>query len=168
MKIIIDCPDMSLIGQVDCLYVLHVLHTCASYMCFMCLICPWTHRWPAGPCLGSGPVGDDDLWYHHIPGTLRSVCLSVCLLRPPPPELPAGPPRWHQASQLASKGLQGSLSWLQGPLSWLQGYARKCLFFEDPFNFVPRLFCLLSNVSKYKCLLQKCLFLAEQHLTNDK
>ena len=48
------------------------------------------------------------------------------------------------------------------------GYARKCLFFEDPFNFVPRLFCLLSNVSKYKCLLRKCLFLAEQHLTNDK
>ncbi len=26
MKIIIDCLDMSLIGQVDCLYVLHVLH----------------------------------------------------------------------------------------------------------------------------------------------
>ena len=21
--------------------------------------------------LGSGPVGDDDLWYHHIPGMLR-------------------------------------------------------------------------------------------------
>ena len=50
MKIIIDCLDMSLIGQVYCLYVLHVLHICASYMCFMCLICPWTHRWPAGPC----------------------------------------------------------------------------------------------------------------------
>ena len=33
------------------LNVLHVLHTCASCMCFMCFICPWTHRWPAGPCL---------------------------------------------------------------------------------------------------------------------
>ena len=71
--------------------------------------------------LGSGPVGDDDLWYHHVPGMLRSVCLSVSLSPSPPPELPAGPPRWLQASQVASKGLQGPLSCLQGPLTRLQG-----------------------------------------------
>ena len=28
---------------------------------------------PTAHVLGSGPVGDDDLWYHHILGTLRSV-----------------------------------------------------------------------------------------------
>ena len=28
---------------------------------------------------GSGPVGDDDLWYHHILVTLCSLCLSVSL-----------------------------------------------------------------------------------------
>ena len=71
------------------------------------------------------------------------------------------------------------IPWVWGLLIWtfpkkidslpaVTGYARKCLFFEDPFNFVPRFFCLLSNVSKYWCLLRKCLFLAEQHLTNDK
>ena len=32
--------------------------------------------------LGSGLVGDDDLWYHHIPDTL---CFSVFFLNPPSP-----------------------------------------------------------------------------------
>ena len=50
--------------------------------------------------LGSGPVGDDDLWYHHILVTLcfLCLCLSVCLRHPRPlswpsqlaPGLPAG------------------------------------------------------------------------------
>ena len=54
--------------------------------------------------------------------SVLSLCLYVSLsVSAPPPQLPAGPPRWLQASQLASKGLQGPLSWLQGPLSWLQG-----------------------------------------------
>ena len=39
--------------------------------------------------LDSGPVGDDDLWYHHIPGTLRSVFLSVFFSVPP-----LRPPSW--------------------------------------------------------------------------
>ena len=36
--------------------------------------------------LGSGPVGDDDLWYHHIPGTLRFILFSPS----PPWGLPPG------------------------------------------------------------------------------
>ena len=49
------------------------------------------HYWPWTVFLGSGPVGDDDLWYHHIPGTLRSVCLSLSLsVSVPPWGLPAG------------------------------------------------------------------------------
>ena len=39
--------------------------------------------------MGSGPIGDDDLWFHHIPGIIRFVCLSVCF-RPPYPGLPVG------------------------------------------------------------------------------
>ena len=41
---------------------------------------------PALLFLGSGPVGDDDLWYHHIPGTLRSLYLFS--------PSPLGPPIW--------------------------------------------------------------------------
>ena len=33
--------------------------------------------------LGSGPVGDNDLWYHHTPGTLCSHFLSLILLSHP-------------------------------------------------------------------------------------
>ena len=39
--------------------------------------------------MGSGPIGDDDLWFHHIPGIIHFVCLSVCFC-PPYPGLPAG------------------------------------------------------------------------------
>ena len=42
--------------------------------------------------LGSGPVEDDDLWYHHIPKMLRSLSLSLS----PSPTL--------RASQLALPG----------------------------------------------------------------
>ena len=48
--------------------------------------------------LGSSPIGDDDLWYHHIPGTLCSVCLSVCL------SLCLSPSPFLWASQLALPG----------------------------------------------------------------
>ena len=43
--------------------------------------------------LGSGPVGDDNLWYHHIPGTLNSLSFFLVLpwVLPPGSEaLPAG------------------------------------------------------------------------------
>ena len=48
---------------------------------------------------GSGPVGDDDPWFHHIKGTLRSDCLSVSvclylkpfLLAPEPAPRPSRP-----------------------------------------------------------------------------
>ena len=45
-------------------------------------------RWGLSKCyfLGSGSVGDDDLWYHHIPGRLRSFCLF------PPFPFPGLPP----------------------------------------------------------------------------
>ena len=59
--------------------------------------------------MGSGPVGEDDLWYHHIPGTLHFDCL-----RPPPRNsqlaLPGGsrPPSWLQrASRALSAGSRG-------------------------------------------------------------
>ena len=35
------------------------------------LLCNLVFRDGCFSLLGSGPVGDDDLWYHHIPGTLR-------------------------------------------------------------------------------------------------
>ena len=38
--------------------------------------------------LGSGPVGDDDLWYHQIPGTLHS--LFFLRFPPSPRGLPPG------------------------------------------------------------------------------
>ena len=39
--------------------------------------------------LGSSPIGDDDLWFHHISGIIYFVCLSF-YFRPPYPGLPAG------------------------------------------------------------------------------
>ena len=51
--------------------------------------------------LGSGPLGDNDLWYHYMPGTFCSVCFSVSLSVPP------------QSSQLALPGGSRPPSWLQ-------------------------------------------------------
>ena len=53
---------------------------------------------PSAPLvlLGSGPVGDNDLWYHHI-----LVFLSITS-PPRGPGLSAGPPSWLQASLLAT------------------------------------------------------------------
>ena len=47
---------------------------------------------------GSGPIGDDDLRYRHIPGTLRS---SSPLLRGHSPSL--DPPRWLPITRKTKK-----------------------------------------------------------------
>ena len=53
--------------------------------------------------LGSGPVGDDDLWYHHI-GEF-SPFFFVFVLRPPPPwGLPAGSETLPVGSEALSAG----------------------------------------------------------------
>ena len=57
--------------------------------------------------LGSGPVGDDDLWCHHIPGILRSVSLFFPP-SPPPWGLPPGSeahPAGFGALSAGSEGL---------------------------------------------------------------
>ena len=67
------------------------------------------------PFLGSGPIGGNDLWYHHILVKLCSLSLPFSSIPPLPPAsrlaLPAGsrPPSW----------LQDPPSRLQGPPSWL-------------------------------------------------
>ena len=56
-----------------------------------------------------------------VPPHTRNAPFFLSLSASIPPQLPDGPPRWLQASQLALKGHQGPLSWLQGPLSCFQG-----------------------------------------------
>ena len=54
----------------------------------------------SSPFLGSGSVGDDDLWYHRIPETLRSLSLSV-----PSFQVAPGPPAGSRALPASSETL---------------------------------------------------------------
>ena len=71
---------------------------------------------PYAPFLGSGPVGDDDLWYHHILVTLCSVFLSVSI----PPRPLSWPSQLAPGLPAGSRALPAGSSWLQGPPGWLQ------------------------------------------------
>ena len=79
--------------------------------------------------LGSGPVGDDDLWYHHIPGTLRFYFYFYFYFSPSPPtgasHLALGPSKLAlRPSQLALRPSQLALRPPQlalRPPIWLQG-----------------------------------------------
>ena len=56
--------------------------------------------------MGSSPIEDNDLWYHHIPGMLRSVFHSLSVPPQPalrPSQLTLGPS--HQASGSSQLGL---------------------------------------------------------------
>jgi len=59
--------------------------------------------------LGSGPVGDDNLWYHHIWGNAPLFSFFYFSVSPPPPGLPAGfeaLPPGSEALQMASSPSQ--------------------------------------------------------------